>query len=459
MMDLATAMNQVERAEPMREHGRLIRVVGLVIESTGPEAAVGELCRIGPVPGQGAPSILAEVVGFREDRLLLMPIGEVPGLRPGWEVVATGRGLTVPVGHELLGRVVDGLGRPLDGGPPIRATARVPLHSSPPDAMTRRRITDPFATGVRVIDGLLTAGEGQRMGIFAGSGVGKSVLLGMIAQHAAAEVNVIALVGERGREVREFIERDLGPGLARSVVVVATSDQPPLLRLKAAFAAASIADHFRGDGRRVLLLMDSVTRLAMAQREVGLAAGEPPATRGYPPSTFALLPRLFERAGNSEKGSITGFFTILVEGDDLDEPISDAVRSVLDGHLVLSRSLAARNHYPALDPLESVSRVMADVVSRTDRAAATDILTMLARHREAYDLIQIGAYQRGSDPETDLAIEMRSDLDRFLRQERDTAADFDATWASARALGSRASAGIGVQAVNGDFDPELKEAA
>ncbi|OGJ92996.1 MAG: EscN/YscN/HrcN family type III secretion system ATPase, partial [Candidatus Raymondbacteria bacterium RIFOXYA2_FULL_49_16] len=390
------------KARTVKVNGRITQVIGLVIESEGPAASIGEICTIefnGILVGR------AEVVGFKEAKTLLMPLGEMTGIRPGLDVVATGRPLKISVDSSLLGRVIDGLGNPLDGKGPIQASSSRAVFSTPPSPLTRRRIAEPMVTGIRSIDSFLTLGKGQRVGIFAGSGVGKSVMLGMIARNCLAKVNVIALIGERGREVREFIERDLGEeGLKRSVVVVATSDQPALIRLKGALTATTIAEYFRAEGNDVMLLMDSSTRIAMAQREIGLATGEPPATKGYTPSVFAFLPRLMERAGTSDKGSITGLYTVLVEGDDLDEPIADAMRSILDGHIVLSRALAQRNHYPAIDVLGSISRVMPDVIEKEHLAAARRLLTLMAEYRGAEDLITIGAYAKGSNPEVDRAI-------------------------------------------------------
>ncbi|HIE04841.1 MAG TPA: FliI/YscN family ATPase [Candidatus Latescibacteria bacterium] len=414
----------VREAEPIRCIGKVERIVGLVIESSGPPAPVGELCRLRD-PEEGTVGE-AEVVGFRDGKALLMPLGEPYGLRPGCEVISTGGSLRVPVGDDLLGRVLDGLGNPVDGRGPLKATARREVYGTPPNPLYRRRITEPLPTGVRAIDGLLTLGKGQRMGIFAGSGVGKSVLLGMIARNTSADVNVVALVGERGREVREFLERDLGEeGLGRSVVVVATSDRPPLERIKAALVAISVAEHFRDQGKDVMFLMDSLTRVAMAQREVGLSVGEPPTSRGYTPSVFTFMAKFLERAGSSSKGSITGLYTVLVEGDDLDEPISDAARSFLDGHIVLSRKLASMGHYPAIDPLSSVSRVMVDVVSHEHLRAARRALGILATYREAEDLIQLGAYKRGSNRKVDEAIERIEDVRGYLRQDMYERAAFE----------------------------------
>ncbi len=410
----------LEKADLTRVNGRVEQIVGLVIESTGPSASVGEVCWITPTDG-GKP-VLAEVVGFRQNHVLLMPLGEMRGLGPGSEVVRTGESFKVLVGDALLGRVIDGMGMPLDGKGPLGSMSQsYPIHREPPPAMERRRISMPVATGVRAIDAVLTMGEGQRMGIFAGSGVGKSTLLGMVACNTEAEVNVIALVGERGREVKDFLERDLGEkGLARSVVIVATSDQPSLIRIQAALVATAVAEYFRDQGKKVMLMMDSITRFAMAQREVGLAIGEPPTTKGYTPSVFALLPKLLERAGTtSHQGSITGIYTILVEADDMNEPVADACRSILDGHVVLSRDLAAQNHYPAVDVLNSVSRVMRDIVKPEQLQAAGNIRSMLATYKSVEDLISIGAYVKGNNPKVDQAVAKLDSIQGFLRQSRE----------------------------------------
>lgn len=394
--------------------GRVAKIIGLVVECEGPTAGIGELCRI---EHHGRIICKAEVVGFRESRTLIMPLGPLEGIRPGMEVVAKGETLSAPVGQKLLGRVLDGMGEPMDGKGPVEFETRHSIYAEPPTAMQRARITTPMYTGLRAIDGFLTIGRGQRVGIFAGSGVGKSVTMGMIARNCLAQVNVIALIGERGREVREFIEKDLGPeGLKKSVVIVATSDQPALVRLKASLLAMSIAEFFRDKGEDVFFLMDSSTRLAMAQREIGLAIGEPPATKGYTPSVFAFLPKLFERAGNSDKGSITGLYTVLVEGDDLEDPIADTVRSILDGHIVLSRALANRNHYPAIDILASISRCRTDVAPVSLKESSGALIRSLAVYRKTEDLINIGAYAKGSDPEVDLAIRRRDPLQKFLIQ-------------------------------------------
>ncbi len=410
---------------PVRVNGRITRVVGLVMEGIGFGASVGEICRV--YPGHGMRNLDCEVVGFSGDRILLMPLGEVFGVGPGSKIVTKRNSARVRVSERLLGRTLDGLGLPIDGLGPVEPDMEYPLYSAPENPLMRRRIDKPLDVGIKVINGLLTVGRGQRIGIFAGSGVGKSVLMGMMARNTAADVNVIALVGERGREVKEFIEKDLGPeGLARSVVVVATSDQPPLIRMRAAFMATAIAEYFRDRGRDVLLMMDSVTRFAMAQREVGLAAGEPPATRGYPPSVFTMLPKLLERVGTSStEGTITGFYTILVEGDDLNDPIGDTVRSILDGHIALSRALASGGHYPAIDVLESISRVMIDVVPGGHMKAAGKVRALMAAYRKAYDLISIGAYKDGSDPEVDRAVKAIESINKFLRQAMGERVTFD----------------------------------
>jgi len=432
-LDLSASLERARGCRPMRHEGKVAQVIGLVVESFGPPASLGELAQIDCGGGRMVP---AEVVGFREDRLLLMPLGNMEGIKPGSPVVATGRQLYVNVGPELLGRVVDGLGNPIDGKGPIINATRAPLEAPPPNPLTRQRITSPLPMGVRAMDGLLTCGQGQRLGIFAGSGVGKSTLLGMIAREAKADLNVIALIGERGREVREFLERDLGEeGLARSVVVVATSDQPALQRLKGAFVATAIAEHFRDQGANVILMMDSVTRFAMAQREVGLAIGEPPATKGYTPSVFALLPKLLERAGTAEQGAITALYTVLVEGDDTNEPIADTVRGILDGHIILSRDLAAQNHYPAIDVLGSVSRVMTEIVPPEHLKAAGGLREMLAVFREARDLINIGAYQPGSNPQIDRAIALVPKINAFLKQAVNEPVSYEEAIASLQALG------------------------
>lgn len=395
--------------------GRVAKVTGLVIEADGPHVSLGEVCEIRSPKGNEAWP--AEVVGFRDHRVLLMPLAPLDGLQPGCTVVAVSRGADAPAGPGLIGRVVDGLGEPIDGLGPIRATGRAALRQTPPHPLRRKRISESLSTGVKAIDTFIPLARGQRLGIFAGSGVGKSTLLGMIARGSEAQVNVIGLIGERGRELREFIEQDLGPeGLARSVVVVATSDQPALVRLRAAYLATAIAESFRDAGADVLLMMDSVTRFAMAQREVGLAAGEPPATRGYPPSVFALLPQLLERSGMGEQGAITALYTVLVEGSDFDEPVADAIRGILDGHLVLTRALATANHFPAIDVLDSVSRLTRTICSPQEQALLGRARDLMATYRRNEDMISIGAYVRGSQPAVDEAIAKHAALTGFLRQ-------------------------------------------
>ncbi len=410
-------IDAVDQCISIKLTGKVTQVIGLVIESQGPLVSVGELCYVhSHFPG--VPPIPAEVVGFREGYVMLMPVGEMQGIGPGCEVVAAQKMLKVKVGKELLGRVLDGLGNPMDDKGPILTDLEYPLQAPPPPPLTRPRINESLYVGVRAIDGLITMGQGQRIGIMAGSGVGKSTLLSMIARNTEADISVIALVGERGREVRDFIERDLGEeGLKRSVVVVATSDQPALVRIKGAMTATAIAEYFRDQGHKVILMMDSVTRFAMAQREVGLTIGEPPATRGYTPSVFAMLPRLLERAGTSDTGSITGIYTVLVDGDDMNEPIADAVRSILDGHIVLSRAIAAQNHFPAIDVLPSVSRVMNEVVTKEHLKAAQQMRALMAVYKDAEDLIHIGAYVKGSSARIDEAIQKIDPINDFLCQD------------------------------------------
>ncbi|MGZ3497645.1 MAG: flagellar protein export ATPase FliI [Vulcanimicrobiaceae bacterium] len=405
----------IESVDLVRQNGKVRQVIGVVIESLGPNMAIGETCQIGYK--RTAEPVLAEVVGFRDNKVLIMPLGDLLGIGAGSEVVSLGKPLEIACTDQLLGRVLDGLGRPIDGKGRVVGEKRSQVFGSPPDPLTRKRVTEPLSLGIRAIDGLLTCGKGQRIGIFAGSGVGKSTILGMIARNTAADINVIALIGERGKEVRDFIERDLGEeGLRRSVVVVSTSDQPALVRIKAAFVATTIAEYFRGQGLDVMLMMDSITRFAMAQREVGLAIGEPTTTRGYTPSVFALLPKLLERAGTSSVGTITGLYSTLVDGDDMNEPVADAVRSILDGHIVLSRQLAAANHYPAIDVLSSVSRVMPDVVDQNHYSAASAVRDVMATYRDAEDLINIGAYVPGSNPRVDVALSKIEAIRHFLRQ-------------------------------------------
>ncbi len=426
-------LETVDAVEPIRQTGRVAEVVGLVLESQGPAVSLGESCLIEAFGGER--QIPAEVVGFRGDRVLLMALEEMSGVASGASVAATGRPQTIPVGTELLGRVLDGMGRPIDRLGELTTKQSRPLIASPPGPLSRKRITTPLSTGIRSIDSLITCGRGQRVGIFSGSGVGKSTVLGMIARNCDADVNVIALIGERGREVREFLERDLGEeGLKKSVVVTVTSDEAALMRVKGALAATSIAEYFRDQGLDVLLLMDSVTRVAMAQREIGLAAGEPPTTKGYTPSVFALLPKLLERAGTSSRGSITGLYTVLVEGDDMNDPVADHARSILDGHVTLSRNLASQNHYPPVDVLESVSRVMRDVVDQDHLRAAAETRELLATYREAEDLIRIGAYVKGSDPRIDRAIVKIEAIRGFLRQGIEEYAEFGETITALREL-------------------------
>lgn len=416
-------LDKLEHLDLIKVNGRVTQVVGLVIESIGPLASLGEVCSIKSKNDETI--CLTEVVGFKNNLVLSMALGDVNKISLGSEIVATGKTFSIPVGKNLLGRVIDGLGCPIDGKGWIKIEEMRSIYNQSPNPLERRRIVQPITTGVRVIDALLTCGKGQRMGIFAGSGVGKSTLMGMIARHTNADVNVIALIGERGREVRDFIEKELGEaGLSRSVVVVATSDKPPLIRVKAAFVATTIAEYFRDQGFDVMFMMDSLTRVAMAQREVGLAIGEPPTTKGYTPSVFALLPKLVERTGTSSKGSITAFYTVLVEGDDLNEPIADAARSILDGHIVLSRKLANMGHYPAIEPLESISRLMPDIVTPEHKRSAEKIIDILATYKESEDLINIGAYVRGSNPKIDKALQMIGDIKEFLRQDMKEKAEF-----------------------------------
>ena len=417
LFDLNRVDQALGKAAPLPVEGRVTRIAGLLVEAVLPRAAVGAGVVI---EGDNGP-VLAEVVGFAGVRVLLMPVGEVQGLRESALVRIVPNSNSIPVGDGLLGRVVDPMMTPLDGRPLPTSSTRAPLSAPAPAPMQRRRIVRPVVTGVRAIDVCLTLGEGQRMGIMAGAGVGKSVLLGMLARSADADVIVAGLVGERGREVREFVERDLGPtGLARTVVIVATSDQPPLLRLRAALSATAIAEHFRAQGKRVLLLLDSLTRVAMAQREIGLSAEEPPTTKGYPPSVFFLLPRLLERAGNDEgPGSITALYTVLVEGDDLTDPIADCARSVLDGHIVLSRRLAGGGHFPAIDILQSTSRVMTDILPREHIDLAARAREQLASYQDSADLIEVGAYVKGSTPRVDQALACRPALLQMLRQRPD----------------------------------------
>ena len=414
-LDLSEYFDRLSDATLVQYKGRVSKVVGLTIESIGPQVQVGEMCKIFPVKSDVP--VMAEVVGFTENAVLLMPLGDMQGISPGATVIASGNSHEVQVGDSLLGRVLDGLGQPIDDKESLNVSRAYPVNNMPPNPLSRMRIREPLPLGVKVIDGMLTCGRGQRIGIFAGSGVGKSTLLGMIARNTVADINVIGLIGERGREVKEFIENDLKEeGLSRSVVVVATSDQPALVRKKGALLATSIAEYFRDQGKNVILMMDSLTRFSMAQREVGLAIGEPPVTKGYPPSVFAELPRLLERSGNSDKGSITALYTVLVDGDDMNEPIADTVRGILDGHIVLSRALANKNHYPAIDVLASVSRVMPSIMSAEHMKKVGVMRDLLATYKDSEDLISIGAYVKGSSKKVDFAIEKNDEINNFLKQ-------------------------------------------
>lgn len=417
-------ISAVKEKRFMKYTGKITKVAGLTIESNGPMATIGELCYI--YPYMSNKPILSEVVGFKEDKILLMPLGEMEGIASGSMVVGSGKSLRVNVGKELIGRVLDGLGNPIDGLGPIKSNKSYPVSNSPPSPLDRMTITEPLAIGVKAIDGLLTCGKGQRIGIFAGSGVGKSTLMGMISRNSTADVNVIGLIGERGREVNEFLQNDLtDEGLKKSIVVVVTSDQPALIRVKGAMITTAIAEYFRDQGLNVMLLMDSLTRFAMAQREIGLAIGEPPVTRGFTPSVFAMMPRLLERTGTSDKGTITGLYTVLVDGDDLTEPVTDTARGILDGHIVLSRKLANSNHYPAIDVLASISRVMPNISSKNHIKMANSIKDIMAVYQEAEDLINIGAYKKGSNKKIDIAIDLIEDINGFLEQETDSSPTFE----------------------------------
>ncbi len=401
-----------------KSYGKVSKVVGLTIESIGPKARLNDLCKI-YLDGEMEAYVMAEVVGFHESRLILMPFDNVEGVGVGCVVENTGQPLSVYVGTDLLGHTLDGIGRPTDGAE-LRMFETYPVEAMPPDPMAREIISEVLPLGVKAVDGLITVGKGQRIGIFAGSGVGKSTLLGMFARNTKADINVIALIGERGREVREFVERDLGPeGMKRSVLVIATSDKPALIRNKAAKTATAIAEYFRDQGKDVLLMMDSLTRFSMAQREIGLASGEPPVTRGYPPSVYSEMPKLLERAGTSTKGSITGLYTVLVDGDDMNEPITDTARSILDGHIMLDRKLGHKNHYPAIDVLQSISRCMSGIVSKEHKALSGKLRNVLATYSEAEDLINIGAYKNGSNPDIDYAIKKNKAVNEFLCQGTD----------------------------------------
>ncbi len=403
-------------ANPIRVNGTVREIIGLVVYGIGPSASIGDICRI--FPTGAADPLTAEVVGFKDGWVLMMPLESIQGLSPGCMIQSAGKKASVKVGRDLLGRVIDGLGKPIDNKGPLYLEETYPIYADPINPLARQRIAEPMDLGIRAINSLLSCGKGQRMGIFSGSGVGKSVLLGMIARNSAADVNVIALIGERGREVREFLEKNLGPeGIKSSVIVVAPSDKHPLIRMRAAYVATAIAEFFRDQGANVLLMLDSLTRFAMAQREIGLSVGEPPTTKGYTPSIFSILPRLLERAGNIEgKGSITGIYTVLVEGGDMDEPVSDAARSMLDGHIVLSRDLANKNHYPSIDILQSNSRVMSDIVDDKHRKKVGELVNILATYQKAEDLINIGAYKKGSSSDIDRSIAMIDAVNAFLRQ-------------------------------------------
>lgn len=425
-IDLTRYERALPRMNTVKMHGRVTAVVGLVIESEGPACQVGEMVYI--YDQNGGKPIRAEVVGFKGSKVMSMPLGQLGGIGPGCEVRGTGKPLCVRCGPKILGRVLDGLGEPIDGKGPLEYEVEYPIYNDPPNPFTRPRIEHPLQLGVRVLDSMLTFGKGQRMGIFAGSGVGKSTTMSMIARASKADITVLALVGERGRELRDFLERDLGEeGLKRSVVTVATSDTPALARMKAAYTGTAVAEYFRDKGHDVMLMMDSVTRFAMAQREVGLAIGEPPATKGYTPSCFALLPKLMERAGTSPSGSITAMYTVLVDGDDMNEPIADTVRGILDGHIVLNRKIAHKNRYPAVDVLQSVSRVFTEICSKQHQECAKKLRAVLSTFQDNEDLINIGAYQKGSSPKVDYAIKMIDEVEGFLRQDVHEKADMKET--------------------------------
>jgi len=427
-IDFTKYTDALAKTDTLERAGRVTKIVGLTVEATGPASKIGDICHIHMLDNQQ--SMLSEIVGFRDGKTILMPFGSLEGIGLGSYVAYTGKSLKVPVGNELVGRVLDALGNPFDDLPEPQINTWYSADNVPPNPLTRERIKEVLPLGVKAIDGMLTVGRGQRLGIFAGSGVGKSTLLGMMARYAVADVNVIVLVGERGREVRDFIEKDLGEeGLRKTVLVVATSDQPALLRLKCAMTGTAIAEYFRDQGKKVLLLMDSLTRFAMAQREIGMAAGEPPVSRGFPPSVYSILPKLLERSGMSDKGSITALYTVLVEGDDINEPISDTVRGILDGHIVLSRAIANSNHYPPIDVLGSVSRLMPDIVSREHLEVFGTLKNMIAVYREAEDLINIGAYREGANPEIDRSVKLHSPIQSFLKQDMSESYSFEETLA------------------------------
>ena len=421
----SSILDSIDVIDTVSPEGRISQIIGLVIEATGLEGSLGELCLIRTKDNR---TIQAEIVGFKGNKILMMPFEEIMGISPGSPVSVNPQPMNIPVGNQLLGRILDGMGNPIDGKGPITGTQFQPVYNVPPDPLDRKRITEVLSTGVRSIDGFLTLGKGQRIGIFSGSGIGKSVLLGMISRFTSAEVNVIALIGERGREVREFIERDLGPeGLKRSVVIVATSDQSAMVRIKGSLIATAIAEYFRDEGKNVMFMMDSLTRVAMAQREIGLAIGEPPTTKGFTPSVFSFLPKLLERTGAGKKGSITGLYAVLVEGDDMDEPIGDTARSILDGHIILSRKLSTKGHYPAVDVLDSVSRLFPDIADENHIKCTRELIELLSEYREAEDMISIGAYSEGSNPKVDRALQLKSKIDEFLRQDINEASQFDDT--------------------------------
>ncbi len=421
MIDLSSYIKAVTETEPMKVYGRVIEITGIIIKATGVKASIGESCRILSEHLE----LDAEVVGFRDGKVLLMAVGDLSEVKAGSRVLSIGKKVSVRVSPALIGRVINDRGEPIDGKGPI-AGREYPLYSGTPNPLTRQRISQPIDLGIRSINGLLTCGKGQRIGIMAGSGVGKSVLLGMMARYTAASVNVIAMIGERGREVREFIEKDLGPeGIKKSVIVVSTSEQPPLAKVRGALAATAIAEYFRDQGKDVLLLMDSLTRVAMAQREIGLATGEPPTSKGYTPSVFALLPKLLERVGTSEgQGSITGLYTVLVEGDDMSDPVADSTRAILDGHIVLSRELAMESHYPAIDVLQSISRLMPDIVDARHKELASRFVETMANYKKVEDMINLGAYKEGSNPKVDQAIKLYDKLRAYLRQGMNERRDF-----------------------------------
>lgn len=433
MMDIwQRAKNVVEKSNPVASRGVVTDLTGLIIEGTGPAVGVGTTCAV----VQGDEEILAQVVGFRKEKILLMPYGELHGIAPGASIISRGERAVALASDALLGRVIDPMGRPLDGKGLIREGNEVPVFRRPPGPLDRARIEYPFDTGIKAVNSLLTIGRGQRVGVMAGSGVGKSTFMGMIARHSTSDVNVIVLVGERGREVREFIERDLGPeGMARSVLVVATSDTSPLLRIRSAFMATAIAEYFRDQGREVCLMLDSITRFCMAQREVGLAVGEPPSASGYTPSVFAMLPKLLERAGTKlNAGSITAFYTVLVEGDDMNEPIADAVRGILDGHIVLCRNLAGKGHYPAIDILQSISRLMSDLSEERQLQLASEVRAVLSDYADAEDLITIGAYKEGQNPKVDKAVHFYDKIIGFLRQKPEESVSLGDSWQQLSAI-------------------------